>query len=289
MRRWRWAAARDTRACCAALHIRPSALPLTARPAHAPTLRSHKRQRRRRGAAAAAQQRARHLPAGAHCEWAGLTGERRSTSVPQPCWLAHWPAKHPCQRPGLECACAPACLPLLQDVCMPEVNGIELLSQVKADANLRAVPVVSECCCPSRCPACYQSWARRASCSCGCGDGWLDGRRRTPACRGACCLLRHSRRWPTPPLVHPSCPCSDVERGPGGDGGRVCAVWCRGVLGQAGEATAGPLGWAAGGLRLPTVGPDCRLALQPALQPLRSTAVAHPPSAPTTWVLLFNR
>ena len=28
---------------------------------------------------------------------------------------------------------------------MPEVNGIELLSQVKADANLRAVPVVSEC------------------------------------------------------------------------------------------------------------------------------------------------
>lgn len=27
---------------------------------------------------------------------------------------------------------------------MPEVNGIELLSQVKADANLRAVPVVSE-------------------------------------------------------------------------------------------------------------------------------------------------
>jgi CheY-like chemotaxis protein len=31
---------------------------------------------------------------------------------------------------------------VLTDVCMPEVNGIELLSQVKADANLRAVPVV---------------------------------------------------------------------------------------------------------------------------------------------------
>lgn len=28
---------------------------------------------------------------------------------------------------------------------MPELNGIELLSQVKSDANLRAVPVVSEC------------------------------------------------------------------------------------------------------------------------------------------------
>ena len=34
---------------------------------------------------------------------------------------------------------------LLQDVCMPELNGIQLLSCVKQDANLRAVPVVSEC------------------------------------------------------------------------------------------------------------------------------------------------
>jgi CheY-like chemotaxis protein len=33
---------------------------------------------------------------------------------------------------------------LVQDVCMPELNGIELLSCVKQDANLRAVPVVSE-------------------------------------------------------------------------------------------------------------------------------------------------
>jgi len=34
---------------------------------------------------------------------------------------------------------------LLQDVCMPELNGLQLLSCVKQDANLRAVPVVSEC------------------------------------------------------------------------------------------------------------------------------------------------
>jgi PleD family two-component response regulator len=33
----------------------------------------------------------------------------------------------------------------VQDVCMPELNGIQLLSCVKQDASLRAVPVVSEC------------------------------------------------------------------------------------------------------------------------------------------------
>lgn len=33
---------------------------------------------------------------------------------------------------------------MLQDVCMPELNGLQLLSCVKQDANLRAVPVVSE-------------------------------------------------------------------------------------------------------------------------------------------------
>lgn len=32
----------------------------------------------------------------------------------------------------------------LQDVCMPELNGIQLLSCLKQDANLRSVPVVSE-------------------------------------------------------------------------------------------------------------------------------------------------
>ncbi len=35
---------------------------------------------------------------------------------------------------------------MLQDVCMPELNGLQLLSCVKQDANLRAVPVVSESC-----------------------------------------------------------------------------------------------------------------------------------------------
>ena len=33
---------------------------------------------------------------------------------------------------------------VLTDVCMPELNGIQLLTSVKADASLRAVPVVSE-------------------------------------------------------------------------------------------------------------------------------------------------
>ncbi len=32
----------------------------------------------------------------------------------------------------------------LQDVCMPEVNGIQLLHMVKQDDNLRSVPVISE-------------------------------------------------------------------------------------------------------------------------------------------------
>lgn len=31
---------------------------------------------------------------------------------------------------------------------MPELNGLQLLSCVKQDANLRAVPVVSECSAP---------------------------------------------------------------------------------------------------------------------------------------------
>lgn len=43
------------------------------------------------------------------------------------------------------CSCLasnpPCCPPCLQDVCMPELNGLQLLNCVKSDANLRAVPV----------------------------------------------------------------------------------------------------------------------------------------------------
>ena len=117
--------------------------------------------------------------------------------------------------------------PLPQDVCMPEVNGIELLSQVKADANLRAVPVVSEWR-PSTAahvlrPADASRWEQLHGCS---GGLWWAAR----SFMHWSCLL-------TPVLgACPSAPCSDVQRGSGGDGGGVRAVWCRGVPGQAGEA-----------------------------------------------------
>ncbi len=69
----------------------------------------------------------------------GLGCLPNSGVVPPACRLSRWS-----QQPvASQCTCC--CLSLPQDVCMPEVNGIELLSQVKADANLRAVPVVSEC------------------------------------------------------------------------------------------------------------------------------------------------
>lgn len=103
---------------------------------------------------------------------------------------------------------------VLTDVCMPELNGIQLLSCVKQDASLRAVPVVSE-------------------------SGWrlLLLLRPAMACHSAtpaALLLQRlwlllllpvalSCRTPSYPLtlhpIHPLLPCSDVERGPGGDGG----------------------------------------------------------------------
>lgn len=63
---------------------------------------------------------------------------------------------------------------VLTDVCMPELNGIELLNHVKQDASLRAVPVVSEL------------------------PGWRGAVGGRTACTGA------SRRLPVPASLKPT-------------------------------------------------------------------------------------
>ena len=51
----------------------------------------------------------------------------------------------------------------LQDVCMPDINGIQLLREVKQDDSLHSVPVISEC-------------LLEICSGAGCRAGWVAGR-----------------------------------------------------------------------------------------------------------------